>query len=106
MVRLEGSGRLFIAPNGLVLRFVLLGPCRARNLQVLQGLEVLERHLRRVVSLLEGYWGLRRVWVACAHLVHAVAIEIDRGCPVSDKHAKSNKVSLNGLTVALFRVDA
>lgn len=58
------------------------------------------------MSLLKGYWGLRRVWVACTNLVHVVAIDIDRGCPVSDKHAKSNKVSLNGLTVALFRVDA
>lgn len=77
-VRLEGlAWLLFIVFNGLILRLALLGSFCARNLQVLQGLETFERHLRSLVILLKGCWGLRRVWVLARQAMRAVAIGIE-----------------------------
>lgn len=54
----EGSGWVFIALDemgkGILLRLVLLGPCRAGDVQVLQGLKGLEGHLKSCLALMEG----------------------------------------------------
>ena len=87
---MEGLGRLLLLllllvvsialSNVFILRLAPLGSCCcARDLQVLQGLELLKRHLEVSVSLLKGYQGLRRVSTACTQAavrVVTVGIEI------------------------------
>lgn len=48
--------------------------------------------------------GCDGLWVACTQAGRACGRSRYRGCRARDKHASGNKVSLNGLTVALFRV--
>lgn len=78
---MEGLGRLLsTALNVLILCVVLLGSwgfCCARDLQVLQVLKRLKRHLKSLVTLLKGYSRLRLVWVACTQTVRVVAIGIE-----------------------------
>lgn len=55
--------------------------------------------------MLKGYRGFA-AGVGGLHAGSACGRNTCRGCRESDKHAFENKVSLNGLTVALFRVGA
>lgn len=92
--RVGGSGWVFIARDGVILGLVLVRPCRPRDVEVLQGLEGLERHVESSMSLLKGSWVGRRGWVG-RQAGRVCGRNRYRGCLTSNKHASEKKVSLN-----------